>query len=594
MDQKELSLFYERRRTHFWALLDTETKKINRISNIRIVCAISIVILIYFGFRNTPLLYAIVPLIALFVVLVKRHTKLFVYKVHLENLVRINSLEMDAVKSKISGFFAGTEFIDPHHPYTHDLDIFGEGSLFQCINRCNTRLGKAAMASQLSNHLRTADDIRETQHAIKDVSARTDFRQDMQAAGMEIDEQVNDRRELLAWLKVTPIVYGNPVVRIILWVLPSITVLALTGAIWFGLPTGIVLLLILAQWVFFGVYAERIKVFHEYISRKKSILEKYGHILKVFQREQFTSKKLVHLKSKAEDADVKLGQLASLVTALNARLNFMTAFVVNSLLMYDLQCVYRLEKWKNENASNLQGWLDAISETESLCSMGTFAFNNPRFIFPDIHNDMAIHAESIGHPLLGSGTCVTNDLDIGKDASVLIITGANMAGKSTFLRTMGVNLVLALAGAPVYARVFSCPVIQIRSGMRTADSLKDNESYFYAELNRLKSIMDDLRNGTRLFILLDEILKGTNSGDKQRGSIALVKQLLINPCLAIVATHDLALGDLEKEYPRRVTNYCFEPNIENDQLSFDYKLKPGLAQKMNATFLMKKMGIIAE
>ena len=167
-----------------------------------------------------------------------------------------------------------------------------------------------------------------------------------------------------------------------------------------------------------------------------------------------------------------------------------------------------------------------------------------------------------------------------------------MAGKSTFLRTSGVNLVLALAGAPVYAKVFSCPIINLRSGMRTADSLKDHQSYFYAELDRLKGIMDELRSEKPLLILLDEILKGTNSTDKQSGSIALVKQLLPHPCLAMIATHDIVLGDLESQFPGYIKNYHFEASIEDDQLSFDYKLKPGIAQTMNATFLMKKMGII--
>jgi DNA mismatch repair ATPase MutS len=185
-----------------------------------------------------------------------------------------------------------------------------------------------------------------------------------------------------------------------------------------------------------------------------------------------------------------------------------------------------------------------------------------------------------------------NPIEIGPRSSVMIITGANMAGKSTYLRTVGVNLVLALNGAPVCATYFSCPLLQMRSGMRTADSLKDHQSYFYAELNRLKNIMEELRNDKPLLILLDEILKGTNSNDKQAGSIALVKQLLPHPCLALIATHDLALGELEKQFPGQITNYCFEANIENDQLSFDYMLKRGVAQKMNASFLMKKMGII--
>lgn len=167
-----------------------------------------------------------------------------------------------------------------------------------------------------------------------------------------------------------------------------------------------------------------------------------------------------------------------------------------------------------------------------------------------------------------------------------------MAGKSTFLRTLGVNLVLALNGAPVCAMEFCCPVINLRTGMRTTDSLKDHQSYFYAELQRLKVIVEDLRSGKPLLVLLDEILKGTNSTDKLAGSVALVKQLMQYPCLVVVATHDLALGNLETEFPNTVINYHFEPTIENDQLSFDYRLKRGIAEKMNATFLMKKMGIV--
>jgi DNA mismatch repair ATPase MutS len=196
------------------------------------------------------------------------------------------------------------------------------------------------------------------------------------------------------------------------------------------------------------------------------------------------------------------------------------------------------------------------------------------------------------HPLIPESERVYNDMGIGPNDSVMIITGANMAGKSTFLRTLGVNMVLALNGAPVCASEFICPLIEIRSGMRTADSLKDHQSYFYAELNRLKGIMDELRSDKPLLILLDEILKGTNSNDKQAGSISLVKQLLPHPCLALIATHDLALGDLEKEYPDRIKNYCFEATITDDQLFFDYKLNPGVAKNMNASFLMKKMGII--
>jgi len=295
---------------------------------------------------------------------------------------------------------------------------------------------------------------------------------------------------------------------------------------------------------------------------------------------------------RAGEADVKVNRLASLVRTFDARLNSMTSLFVNSLLLYDLQCVYRLEKWKSENAPELMRWLDTIKETEALISLATFSFNHPQFNFPSVNDEQKLAAKGLGHPLLGDDERVVNDVHLDEEASIIIITGANMAGKSTFLRTLGVNVVLALAGAPACAEAFECPLVNLRTGMRTADSLKENQSYFYAELDRLKSIMDELRSGKRLMILLDEILKGTNSTDKQAGSIALVKQLADYPCLVVIATHDLALGDLESLYPQKVSNCSFEANIEDDHLSFDYKLKKGIARKMNATFLMKKMGIV--
>jgi DNA mismatch repair ATPase MutS len=202
--------------------------------------------------------------------------------------------------------------------------------------------------------------------------------------------------------------------------------------------------------------------------------------------------------------------------------------------------------------------------------------------------------KGLGHPLIHRNDRVVNDVMIGKDQRIQIITGANMAGKSTFLRSIGVNLILALAGAPVCAEAFSCSIVHLRSGMRAADSLKDHQSYFFAELNRLKNIMDELKKDKPLLVLLDEILKGTNSNDKLSGSLAMVKQLVPHPCLALIATHDLALGELSNTHPDAIKNFCFEANIENDQLHFDYKLKTGLAQRMNATFLMKKMGIIPQ
>ena len=594
MNHDELISFYEQRRSNYAAQLTSINKKIYLISNLRLVTALASLVFIYFTFTNVSFFYVALPLLVTFALLVSRHSKLFNTKLHLENLITIHKHELQGLTGDISCFLNGSEFLDFHHPYTHDLDIFGDGSLFQSVNRCNTLQGKKELANRLSGPLGSAEEIQSNQNAVQELAGKTDFRQHFQAAGMEIDELAGDRQQLLAWLNVPPFVYSKPFFKVVLFLLPAVTISCIVVAFFFTAIKPFAILLALSQWAILGFYIKRVNVFHEYISQKKTILEKYAHILHYLQKEEFSGPLMQSVTDRARDADSKVRSLASLVSKFNARLNAMAKLFVNSLLMYDLNCVYRLEKWKYENAADLKTWLDVVSQAEVLCSIGTFAFNHPSFVFASIGKDIKIEATEIGHPLIPENECITNDFRVGNRNSVLIITGANMAGKSTFLRTIGVNLVLALSGAPLCASLFRCPVIDMRSGMRTADSLIDHQSYFFAELNRLKTIMDELRSDKPLLILLDEILKGTNSTDKQVGSMALVKQLLPHPCLALIATHDLAMGELAKEFPEQVENFCFEATIENDQLSFDYKLKPGLAQKMNATFLMRKMGILPE
>lgn len=593
MSKQDLLSFYSKRKAEFSARLETVTKKINLISNMRLLVAFLFIVLFYFGYSQTSLLYGLLPISIVFAMLVKRHAKLFDEKTHLENLVNLNRSEIQALSGDLSAFRAGSEFMNAHHPYSYDLDIFGDGSLFQFINRSSTISGIKKIAQRLTIPLSSATEIKSNQEAISELAGTTDFRQHFQASGMEIDEQAKDRDQLMQWMTQPSFLYGRPWYRFVLIVIPLITVALFLGWIFISndfRPWSI--LLAAFQWAFLGFHLKKVNAFHDYISRKKTILQKYSRLLFYLEQEKFLSSLMEALSEKAQDAGQKVQSLASLVHGLDARLNSMTSIFVNSLVLYDLQFVYRLEKWKEQHAADLHTWLEAVSDTELLCSFATFAHNHQHFSYPVIHSELSIVAKGLGHPLIPEGECVKNDCGIGREQSVLIVTGANMAGKSTFLRSIGTNVVLALNGAPVFAEEFYCPIIHLRTGMRTADSLKDHQSYFYAELDRLKGIMDDLRRDIPLLILLDEILKGTNSTDKQTGSIALVKQLLPHPCLAVIATHDLTLGELEKEFPDRIKNFCFEATIENDQLSFDYKLKAGLARNMNATFLMKKMGII--
>ncbi len=597
MTHAQLVSFYQQRILSFSASLAKKQSRIHTIATARLVSALAIAVSLYFSFQHTSYLFLFAVLVLLFIWLVRVHATLYDAKVLSENLVKINKAEVEALHGNYSFQPQGLEYVNPRHPYSYDLDLFGEGSIFQYINRGNTFFGKQTLAERLMTPLNSRSLIEQNQEAIRELGANVDFRQMLQATGRESKDTKEDREQLLEWLIQKPFLYSRGVFSYLLALIPVFTIGLVVASFFVPLCKPFAVVLALTQWGMLGFYVKRINVFHEYVSRKKNILDQYAQLLRVLRSEKFTAIQLVKISTTTQQAEAKMNELASLVRALDARLNFMTNMVVNSLLMYDMQCVYRLERWKEQNAAMFESWLDAISEAEMLTSFSTYAFNNDAYAYARIHTPLHIQADSMAHPLLAEDERVANHFTIGKPQSVLIVTGANMAGKSTFLRTMGINLVLALNGAPVCAKEFTCPVIGLRTGMRTADSLKDHQSYFYAELNRLKSITEELQQNKPLLILLDEILKGTNSTDKQAGSIALVKQLLLRPCLAIVATHDLVLGELEQQFPSQIQNYHFEPTIDpdsngNDQLSFDYKLKTGIAEKMNATFLMKKMGII--
>lgn len=594
MTHAALHDFYQKRKSFFSASLERINRKIRIISNVRLAVALTFLTTLYFAFDHDLLFYGLPVILAVFVAFVRIHSTLFGRKVHLESLESIQPDERAALDGDFSRFNTGSEFIDARHPYSHDLDIFGEGSVFQYISRCNTRGAKQLMAEYLSSRTSSVQELRVRQEAIRELAMKPDFRQEIQAFAMQVQEEPNDQRQLQQWLDQRSFILGRSYYRFVLTAFPLLTLALAAGTFFFDGIGKFALIAAAFQWVITGLHLKQVKAFHRSISHRKATLNRYAGILSLIEGEKYSSALLSDLARQARNGDKKLKQLGSLVRALDARLNVLTNLVVNSLLLYDLQCVYRLERWKEENAKRALAWLRTVHEAEVLCSFATFTFNHPQFAFPEITHERRLSAKGVGHPLLPDTERVVNDIHLDGQQSVMIITGANMAGKSTFLRSLGVNVVLALAGAPVCATEFVCPWIDVRSGMRTADSLKDNQSYFYAELRRLKSIMDELREGKPLLILLDEILKGTNSTDKQAGSVALIRQLVEHPCLVVIATHDLALGDLADFYPGRIVNGCFESNIYDGLLSFDYKLRAGMAQKMNATFLMKKMGILPE
>lgn len=586
--------FYASRLEEYTNQLDKVQAKIRNISNLRIALAIGILVSIYFAFTIDQLFVPILLLIGCFIFLVRMHNASFEEKERLEKMVTLNKAEWNALQGDYSFFNSGSTYIDAHHTYAFDLDLFGETSLFQYLNRCATDGGREKLATLLKEYPHDPDTIERLQRAIQELSPQHPLRQELYVTGALMKEEASDRIAIASWIRHPPFLLPLKWLPLMLWLLPTATVSMVVIAFFMATLKPVALGLIAAQWFVLGRNAKKILVFQDFIGKKKNILVRYAAFIRRIAQADFKSSLLREQQEVARESGDRIETLSKMVELLDARMNIFFNILANSLFMHDLRMVYKLEKWKEQNGSSLVRWLEVIYRMEVLNCFSTFAFHHPAYCYARVAAPLQFKARNLGHPLIPEEVRVNNSITMDATASCVTITGANMAGKSTFLRTLGVNLILAFNGAPVAAEEFSCSPMHLWTGMRTADSLKDNESYFYAELSRLKRIISNLREGKHAMILLDEILKGTNSNDKLLGSIAIVKQLLGFSCLAVVATHDLGLGALEKTYPGRIRNYCFEPEIQNNQLHFDYQLKKGLAQKMNATFLMKQMGIIPE
>jgi DNA mismatch repair ATPase MutS len=330
------------------------------------------------------------------------------------------------------------------------------------------------------------------------------------------------------------------------------------------------------------------------VSRKTDILQQYAGILKHFSAASAgEAVELKNLMQSTLTAGNSVNSLSTLSSLFDQRLNVLVYFFLNSFLLYDIQLVRLLEKWKIRHKPAFPEWINSVGKIEMLVSIAVFRFNHPHFIFPvPVPGKPRIAAREVCHPLIPEPESIGNPVQAGDPEKMFLITGSNMSGKTTYLRTIGVSLVLAQCGAPVCAGSFVFTPLSLLTSIRVNDSLLDHTSYFMAELKQLRLIVDTLERGTPALVLVDEILRGTNSEDKNHGSEAFIRKLLHYEVLCFFATHDLSLGMLEQKIPAQVKNLCFESTLEEGELVFDYKLREGLAKNRNATFLMQKMGII--
>lgn len=575
-------------------------KQIFRISMLRLALFIAGIAGLYFFFNQTTLLIICICLTFLpLFILVKIHNRFFIRKEWLETQARIIQEELQALSGDYSSFEDGKEYVNPEHPYSFDLDIFGRRSLFQSINRTCTFFGKVRLAEWLQNHLHKKTSIEKRQEMIREISEHTLFREQFRVAGLVHHGQSSDAEKIQAWSQSPAQYLHAGWVKAFIWGVPVINSLLLitslagwTSFSWLGLSFGIFLVLS------FGIIKRATYIQETYGKQLKS-LNGYARLIALAKAENWKSAGMQELMERfnlnGQSPIQALQQLSKELDRLDLRNNQFLYVLLEGSIFFQLQEIVRIERWKARYGQHISKWLETVGELDALCSLGTFAYNHPQYTYPELtEKPFCFLATQMGHPLMPASQCVKNDATIPSRPFFLIITGANMAGKSTYLRTIGVNYLLACIGAPVCCEKLKLHPNQLITSLRTSDSLSDNESYFFAELKRLKRIIDLLNQGQQLFIILDEILKGTNSMDKQKGSFDLIRQFMQLKANGIIATHDLLLGSLIKQFPEEIRNYCFEADIKENELTFSYKLREGVAQNMNACFLMKKMGIILQ
>ena len=577
----------EKYRTH----LHAASRKLGFSSLLRVLVFLAIAFAVYAFWGNATAILAIVLVgSAVFIFLVSRHSDLRYERDKFRELININETELKVLKRNFHNLPNGSEFADPLHPYSQDIDLFGKGSFFQYLNRSTLVEGKEKLAQLLLSNDIEHIDLK--QEAIKELAGMADWRQNFSAIATLVKTE-NRTLTITKWLDQ----YKNFVPRIMKWLPVLFSVLSaiiITGFILdyiSGVSLGI--------WFFMGLfitgfYMKRINVLSESVSKVQDTFHQYYQLLAIIENTSFTSELLRKNKdlivTEKQKASVILKKFSRAIDSLEQRNNMIFGILGKGFMLWDLRYSWKLEQWIGEHGQEVQKWFRAIEYLDAYNSLGNFAFNHPSYVFPDLHHDSHIsEATQLAHPLLDPEKRVANDFSIEKE-QFFIITGANMAGKSTFLRTVSLQILMGNVGLPVCATYCHYTPIKLITSMRTTDSLTDDESYFFSELKRLKFVVDEIKTD-QYFIILDEILKGTNSTDKAIGSRKFIEKLVGSNSTGIIATHDLSLCEVAEELPQ-VKNYYFDAEIINDELNFDYRFKKGICQNMNASFLLKKMEIV--
>lgn len=587
---------YKAKKIRFSTALTAINKKYNSISVFRLLTIVLFLISSYYYIKTSDIMFVVasIVLFGAFVILMRIHSKLVFEKQVHQALFDINENEIEYLERNKIPFENGQEFNDFNHPYAYDLDVFGDHSLFQNLNRTATFIGKKTLANQLLA-LAPNNEITRNQQAVKELSNKLDWRQEFLAFAKIGNDSQSNYETLLKWSTFN----STPLSKISVFISYFSPLLFLGFLIAYAVTSNIVFVSVLSYLFVFhlivlGRFMKRIQSEIANSTNIDKTIHQYSLLLQKIEEEIFQSEKLICLQQKLvfkkERASVHLKQLAGLFSKMDSISNFVTAIVFNGTFLFNLHVLQSLIQWKNDHAEALEEWLEVIGELELLNSLANMSYNNPEFVYPTLNTNFEIDFTDLSHPLLNEKTRIGNDVCFHPE-SFMILTGSNMSGKSTFLRSLGINMVLSGMGSSVCASQANVHPLPVLVSMRLSDSLSDSESYFFAEIKRLKQIMDELENRPA-FVLLDEILRGTNSDDKRNGTIEVVKKVIGKKAIGAIATHDIEVCLTTNDYPSILTNKCFEVEIVNNDLHFDYKLRDGICKNRSATFLMKKMGVI--
>ncbi|URZ08091.1 MutS family DNA mismatch repair protein [Clostridium felsineum] len=570
----------------------------NMMSLLRLLVFVVALSFTYFLVKNPSVFILIGTILsyALFVYILKIHEKIADRLAVADNLVNVNEKYLKRIDGTWTSFEdIGEEFQDEEYPYLGDLDIFGKKSLFQLINTAVTFLGRKSLAEALKSPNKDIEIIKKRQKAVEELKGKVDFCQRIEAQGVS-NELGENPEELFDDLENTHHLFGSFIIEAFIRVLPVISIVMTIIIIYMKLRAYywvIGALFVLHMLINVLGYLKVAPVLKTIYKIRKD-LKAYFRILDIVENEEFKSDYLKELKSalyfENKPAYKIFKSLISITEKLELKSNIFGYVIFGIIMLWDYQCVFEFERWKDRYGSAVSKWVHVIGEFESVSSLSVIFKLNEHMVFPAIAEEgLEFSGQQVGHPLISEDKRVNNDVDM--DNKIFVITGANMAGKTTFLRTVGINLVLAYAGAPVCASNLKCSIVDIYTSMRITDDLNNGMSTFYVELMRIKKMIENVNKKTPMIFLIDEIFHGTNSNDRIAGAKKVLKILNEDWIFGLISTHDFELCELESDEKRRIKNYHFSETYLEDKILFDYKLKTGPSDTTNAKYLMKMIGI---